>query len=377
MQIRTPFQASRPRKWPQAIVLLCCLAACSEKQEKAADIRPVRVLTLTAANMAATVEFPGEVRARVLSKLAFRVTGKIIARKVDVGSLVKRGQVLMQLDPQDLQLAQRQVDAQWQAARSSLTLAQAELQRYRDLHAKNFVSQATLDAKLSALETAQAGHDQAQAAYRSQSNQLAYAVLVSDVDGVVTAIETEVGQVVAAGTPVVSVAKQGALEVVIAVPEDRVEALRVSEDVGVRLWAEPSRVLAAKVREVAPVADAATRTYAVKVALLDAPANIKLGMTAYVVFATRAASGIRVPLSALAASDASIAPGSAVWVVEHNTVRPVPVRVLGTSGNDALIAGDIALGQTVVTAGVKLLSPGQRVTLLDTLLETSPAGAAQ
>lgn len=367
-------------------ILLFCLAACTKKTEPEEDIRPVRALTLSAADDAANrtlVEFPGEVRARVTSKLGFRVGGKIIERKVDVGSVVKRGQVLMQLDPQDLRLAQQQTDAALQSALSSRELAQAEMTRYRSLRDKNFVSQATLDAKLSALQTAQAAYDQAQAAARNQHNQTGYAVLVADVDGVVTSVDAEAGQVVAAGTPVVSVAQNGPMDVVIGLPEDKVDSLRnmatvtagaiastssaatqaAQVPVQVRLWSDPQRRLSGKIREVSPIADPATRTYSVKVALNDAPSTVKLGMTAYVGFGVAGAQGVmRVPLTALMPADGGRS--SAVWVVEHNTVRLVPVTVVGETGNDILVGSGLARGQTIVTAGVNLLSPGQKVTIL-------------
>lgn len=383
-------------------ILLFCLAACTKKTEPVEDIRPVRALTLSAADDAANrtlVEFPGEVRARVTSKLGFRVGGKIIERKVDVGSVVKRGQVLMRLDPQDLRLAQQQTDAALQSALSSRELAQAEMTRYRSLRDKNFVSQATLDAKLSTLQTAQAGYDQAQAAARNQHNQTGYAVLVADVDGVVTSVDAEAGQVVAAGTPVVSVAQNGPMDVVIGLPEDKVDSLRnmatvtasasatastpsaaatgVQVPVQVRLWSDPQRRLSGKIREVSPIADPATRTYSVKVALNDAPSTVKLGMTAYVGFGVAGAQGvIRVPLTALMPADGGRS--SAVWVVEHNAVRQVPVTVVGETGNDILVGSGLARGQTIVTAGVNLLSPGQKVTILgaEPIVATTSGGSA-
>ena len=180
---------------------------------------------LSASNVDVNAEFSGEVRPRFESRLGFRVGGKITARKVDVGSTVKRGQVLMQLDPQDLQLSQAQALANLRAAETNRDLASAEMKRYQELRVKNFVSQAVIDAKVSAYKAAQASVDAAQAGYRGQSNQAGYATLVSDVDGVVTAVDAEVGQVVAAGTPVVRVARLDEKEIVIGMPEDKVDDL--------------------------------------------------------------------------------------------------------------------------------------------------------
>lgn len=344
-----------------ALMLAGSLAACSKPAPKVEEIRPVRVLRTAAQPVDAVAEFPGEVRPRIESRLGFRVGGKIIARKVDVGATVKRGQVLMQLDPQDLQLAQAQAYAGLKAAESNHQLAKAELARYQELRNKNFVSQAVLDGKNTAYQAARASYDQAAAAYRNQSNMAGYATLVADADGVVAGIDAEAGQVVAAGTPVLRLAQLGEKEIVIGIPEDKVEALRRISDVRVRIWAIPDQDFAGRIREIAPVADPATRTYAARIAIPEAPPGIKLGMTAYVSFASTGAQAmLRLPLSALF-QDKS---GSAVWVVENGAVRLVPVQLAGPTGNEVLIAGGLAPGQTVVTAGVNLLKAGQKVKIL-------------
>ncbi len=355
-----------------AVVLPFMLAACSKEAAKVEDIRPVRVLVLTSNNVGINAEFPGEVRARVESRLAFRVPGKITARKVDPGTIVTRGQVLMQLDPQDLRLSQAQAKATLTAAETSRDLAKAELKRYQELRIKNFVSGAVLDQKMSAWKAAQANVDAAQAGYFGQSNQAGYATLVADSDGVVTAVDADVGTVVSPGTPVVRVAKAGEKEIVIGLPEDKVETLRKVQDVTVRLWANPNAVIPGKVREVSPVADAATRTYAVKVSIPDTAADVKLGMTALVQFAsTTATPMIRVPLTALFHEKAT----TSVWLVENGAVRLVPVQIGGTAGNEVVLVGGVKPGQTVVTAGVNLLKAGQKVKILATEQPATPVAA--
>lgn len=342
------------------VVTALLMVACSKKTEKLEEIRPVRAIAVAADKAVALAEFSGEVKARYESQLGFRVGGKIVAREVDVGTQVKRGQVLMRLDPQDLQLAQRQAEAGLRSAQSSRDYAAADLKRYRELRDKNFVSQAALDGKVTAYDSAASSVEQAQAALRNQANQTGYASLVADADGVVTAINAEAGQVVSAGTPVASVARGGDKDVVIGVPENRVDALRKLKDVRVRLWADPQAAIAGAVREVSPIADAATRTYAVKVAL-PMDANVKLGMTAYVAFMQEGAQPvIRLPLSALSAASGA---GSSVWVVESGAVRKVPVTLGATSGNEVAVDG-LTAGQVVVTAGVNLLVPGQKVKIL-------------
>jgi len=342
------------------VAALALLAGCSRTGPPAEDVRPVRALTLATGTVGSSAEFSGDVRPRYESRLGFRVGGKISARKVDVGTVVKRGQVLMQLDPQDLRLGQVQAQANLRAAQTNYELARADMKRYQDLRSQNFVSQAVLDQKVAAAHSAQASMEAARAASREQANQTGYASLESDTDGVVTGIDAEVGQVVQAGTPVVRVARTDEKEVVIGVPEDQVDELRNVSDVKVRLWADPDRSITGKIREVSPVADPATRTYTVKVAI-PARDDIRLGMTAVVQLAhAGAGSAIRVPLSALYQNKGA----TSVWVIENGAVRLVPVQVGGVSGNDVLLAGGVKPGQTVVTAGVNLLKAGQKVKVL-------------
>lgn len=353
-----------PRQIPPlliALLMAATLSACSKPAEKTEDIRPVRAIVLSSSDVDVNAEFSGEVRARVESRLGFRVAGKIVSRKVDVGALVKRGQVLMQLDPQDLQLSQAQALAALRSAETSRDLAKAELKRYQELRSKNFVSQAVLDEKESTFKSAQSNVDASQAAYRGQSNQAGYAALVADVDGVVTLVSAEVGQVVQPGTEVVRVAKSGEKEIVIGLPEDKVDTLRKIADVQVRLWADPSKSVAGKIREISPVADPATRTYTAKVTIPDSLEEAKLGMTAVVQFASKTATPqIKVPLTALF-NEKSV---TSVWVVEGGVVKLVPVTIAGVAGNDLVLGSGVKPGQTVVTAGVNLLKPGQKVKIL-------------
>ncbi|WP_223471027.1 efflux RND transporter periplasmic adaptor subunit [Massilia soli] len=353
--------------------LLLLLGACSKDEPKQEDVRPVRAIVVGSSDIDVSAEFAGEVRPRVESRLGFRVGGKIIARKVDVGTVVKRGQVLMQLDPQDLQLTQAQARATLRAAETQRDLARDELKRYAELRKQNFVSQAVLDARKTAFAAAQANVDAARAGFSVQSNQAGYSTLVSDTDGVVTAISAEVGQVVSPGTPVVSVANTNDKEIVISLPEDKVDAMRKVSNVTVRMWANPAVAIPGKIREVSPVADPATRTYPVRVSIPGAGSDVKLGMTARVQFASRSATPqMRLPLTALFNEKSS----TAVWVVEKGAVRLVPVQVGGTSGNDVVIASGITPGQTVVTAGVNKLKNGQKVKLLAAGMVPGAAGGA-
>lgn len=350
-----------------AVLVLALTSACSKDAPPLDDVRPVRALTLASGGARSSTEFSGDVRPRYESRLGFRVAGKISARKVDVGTSVQRGTLLMQLDPQDLRLGQAQAQANLRAAQTNADLARAELKRYQDLRSQNFVSQAVLDQKVAASRSSQASVEAARAQLREQANQTGYASLVSDTDGVVTGIDAEVGQVVQAGTPVVRVARTDEKEVVIGVPEDQVDELRQAAEVKVRLWADPNRSMPGKIREISPVADPATRTYTVKVSI-PAAEEARLGMTAVVDIVRQAGAGaeaqLRAPLSSLVQNKG----GSSVWVIENangaQQVRLQPVQVGGVAGNDVLLSGGVRPGQTIVTAGVNLLKNGQKVKVL-------------
>ncbi len=379
LTLNTPLKLNISRQISRQILLpllvlagSMSLVACQRAVESKPDIRPVRVMTVTAQGVERSAEFSGEIKPRIESRLGFRVAGKILARKVDVGSQVKRGQLLMQLDPIDLQLAQSQARAGLRAAESNRDLAKAERARFQELYANKFVSKAVLDAKETAFQAAQASVDQTQAALKGQGNQASYASLVSDVDGVVTGLDAEVGQVVGAGTPVVRVAQTSEKEVQIGLPEDRVDIFRALPEVKVRLWADPKNILIGKIREISPMADPVTRTYNARIALPQASNQVKLGMTAYVSFSTKnAVNTISVPLTALF-QEKNI---TSVWVVDKGVVQLLPVTVAGVAGNDILISSGLSVGQNIVTAGVHVLTPGQKVRILGRASDANAAPA--
>nr|WP_311529380.1 efflux RND transporter periplasmic adaptor subunit [uncultured Ralstonia sp.] len=340
------------------------LAGCSKEAPKAPDVRPVRTMTVTSEQGAGTAEFSGDVRPRIESRLGFRVPGKIVARLVDVGATVKKGQVLARLDPTDLALAQQSAQAQLSAAKTDRDLAAADLKRYSELFAKGFISAAEQQRHQANYDGAQARYDQAAAGYRNQANQAGYATLEADADGAVTGVDAEVGQVVSAGQPVVRVAQTAEKEVVVGIPEDQVDTLRKSPEVSVKLWADQSRSIPAKVREIAPAADPLTRTYTVKISVPNPPPELKLGMTAVATFVRPGGGdsggmGVRVPISALLQDQGK----NVVWLYDaaSQTVKPVPVTVGAPRDNVLLVTSGLQPGQTIVTAGVHLLKAGQKV----------------
>lgn len=338
------------------------LAGCSRGEAPPEPVRAVKVMTVNASGLQSRYEFSGEVRARLESRLGFRVAGKITQRQAEVGQHVRPGAVLAQLDPQDYRLAADAARAQLAAAQTNRDLAAADYRRYQTLREQNFISGAELERRESALKAAQAQFEAAQAQLAAQGNQAGYTRLVADVAGVVTAVEAEPGQVVTAGSPVVRIAADGPRDVVFSVPEDKVVALRAGTGVNLRLWASNTE-LQGRIREVAASADPVTRTYPVKVSI-EGAAQPPLGATVTVmpqVLGNAGAQVIKIPTSALRHEGK----GSAVWVLDRQTmtVRSQQVQVATADGNDAVIAAGLTPGMQIVTAGVHVLAPGQKVTV--------------
>lgn len=338
------------------------LAGCSRPAPPPEPVRAVKVIEVGLRPLDSSAEFSAEVRARVESRLGFRVAGKITRRQAELGQHVQAGQVLAQLDPQDYQLQADAARAQAVAAQTQRDLAAADLKRYRELRAQNFISGAELERREASHKSAQAQLEQAQAQVAAQGNQARYTTLVADVAGVVTGIDAEVGQVVSAGTPVVRIAQDGARDVVFSVPEDKAPLLRPGAAVQVRGWT-PGEELEGKVREVAASADPVTRTYLVKVQI-DAATAPPLGATVYArpqALSAQGAPVIKLPTSALRQEGS----GSAVWVLDMDSmsVRSQPVQLGPVDGNEAVVTEGLAPGQRVVTAGVHVLAPGQKVSL--------------
>ena len=357
---------------PLALVAAALLlSACSKPVPPEEPIRAVKVMTVGVDTMRSGAEFAGEVRARVESRLGFRVAGKIVRRQAELGQRVKAGDVLAQLDPQDYQLAALAAKAQVSAAQTNRDLAAADFQRYKELRDQNFISGAELERRDASLKAAQAQLDQAKAQGTAQGNQAAYTTLVADVSGVVTAVEAEPGQVVAAGTPVVRIAQDGPRDAVFSVPEDKVALITVGSGVDVRAWTA-AETRKGVVREVSASADPVTRTFAVKVALPAADA-LTLGTTVSLLPHALDRSGVQViklPTSALRQDGKS----SAVWVLDSAsmTVKLQPIQIATADGNDVVVAAGLLPGMRVVSAGVHVLSPGQKVTVYK---EKSPLAA--
>lgn len=347
------------RRWLPALSVLGLLAACGK--EPAPPEPPRGVLTRVLGDTAGdeTLTYSGEVRSRYEMPLAFRIPGKVSARLVDAGAVVKAGQVLARIDPADTELSAASAVAQ-------LELANADLQRFRSLRARNFVSQAALDSRETSFKAAKAQAELAR-------NQSSYTVLKADQPGVIGLISAEVGQVVAAGQTVMRLARPDTLEVAIAIPEGRMPDVRALGTAEVTLWADGEARYAGALREVSPVADPLTRTYAARVSIDRPDARILLGMTAKLRF-LRPAGGTRltVPLTAVFQHQGR----PALWVVgSDETVSLRPVDLASYREDTAVLAGGAKAGERIVVAGVHKLTGGERVRVIDAARAAEPSSS--
>lgn len=346
------------------IPLLGLLSACGQDAPSGplADIRSVRAEQVGVLAAHSSTRYTGEVHARYETDLAFRVAGRVQSRAVEVGTQVKAGQTIATLDPSDYALAATAAQAQRVAAESEAKLAQQDLQRYTELRAQNFIAQAELDRRQTAADAAQARLRQLRAEATRQGNQQAYTRLSAPHAGVVTALFVEAGQVVAAGQPVAQLAKSGEREVSIDVPENALDALRAARTFKIGLWSAPGVTYAGRLRELSPMADAASRTYRARVSILQPDAAVKLGMTATVEIDGQSAPGLSVAQSALF----KVSGQPQVWVVDQKSgkVAARSVRPGELTGDRAAIMSGLAAGEWVVTAGVHKIAPGQQVRML-------------
>ncbi len=349
-------------------LVLLALAACSPPPAPPQPLTAVLVFTAQGSRAGSGGSYTGELRPRYESQLGFRVQGKIVARLVEVGERVHRGQVLARLDPADTQLSAQSAQAQSSAAQADFMQAKADLSRYADLRDKHFISDTEFDRHRNTFAVAEARLQQARAQSDLARNQAQYTTLLADADGVITAVQAEAGQVVSSGQVVLRLARLGEVELAINLPETQVVALRAGAPAQVSLWSRPDLHFAGRVREIAPVADAVTHTYGVRVSLLNPGPEAQLGMTAAAVLGG-ATDGqvVRVPMTSLYQTGRE----PAVWLVDAKTqtlqLRPVTVRDYGQ--DLASLASGVTPGELVVRAGVHKLHAGEKVRVLQ---ETAP-----
>jgi RND family efflux transporter MFP subunit len=341
------------------------LAGCDDKvAEKPVESRPVLVATVHYEAQSPARSFVGTIRPRIETDMGFRVPGKVAKRLVEVGQTVDVDQPLATLDEIDLKLQAEQSEAEQRAATGVLAQAAAAEQRAKDLRAKGWATDAQLDSAKAAADEARARLNRAERSVELTNNSLSYATLVADTRGVVTATMIEPGQVVAAGQAAIRVARLGEKEAVVAVPETLLDRAK-SGVATVTLWSEANKTYAAKLREVAPSADPATRTYLAKFSLPDAGEGVSLGMTATLTLSDAKTERVaRLPLSALYSQGGD----PSLYVVDDKgEIAMKPVTVKSYDSNCVVISGGVEEGAKIVVLGVQKLDPNQKVRVVSSL----------
>lgn len=340
------------------------LTGCNSDQNVPEIIRPAIATQPVPLSSLAIETYSGDVRARYETTLGFRIGGKIASRRVDNGVRVKKGEVLATLEPEDLSLALVSAQAALAAAEADVNLADAELERHRHLLEKNYISKALFETRANQQKAAKARLDQAQAQVEVARNQIQYTRLLADADGVITAVQAEVGQVVAAGVPVVSLAHSGAMEVEIAIPESRYADFKPGRSLILALWSESGKRYSGKIREVASEADSITRTYVVRAAFDDPDPSVQLGMTAQVFFTdTHTPAAALIPLSAIHEK----AGKPAVWVIDpiSHKVNLREVQIDKFREDGVSIVSGVTPNDWIVAAGVHKLVAEQVIKPID------------
>jgi RND family efflux transporter MFP subunit len=346
-------------------LMAIALTGCNElAAEKVAPSRPVLVATVHYEPESPERSFVGTIKPRIETDMGFRVPGKVAKRLVEVGQTVDVGQPLATLDEVDLKLQAEQAEAEFRAATGVLAQAGAAEQRAKDLRAKGWTTDAQLDQSRAAADEARARLNRAERSVELTNNSLSYATLVADTRGVVTATLIDAGQVVASGQTAVRVARFAEKEAVVAIPETLLG--RAKDGVAtVTLWSEPDKKYAARLREVAPSADPATRTYLAKFSLPGAGESVSLGMTATLTLCDPATTRVaRLPLSALFSQGGD----PSLYIVDAQgdvTLKPVTVKSYET--NSVVISGGVDEGARVVTLGVQKIDPAQKVRVVSSL----------
>lgn len=344
-----------------AVLIAASLAGCDKKPPPTAQARPVRTITVERGAAGETVSLTGQVRAKDQVSLAFRLEGRMVKRLVAVGDVLRAGQIVAQLDPQDQQNGLRTAQANLASAQAALTQARLTFGRQQQLLAGGWTPRAKFDEARQTLLSAVAQVEAAHAQVDTAQDQVSYTALSADAPGVVTATGAEPGEVVRAGQMIVNVARQGGRDAVFDVSEQIIRTGPRDPVVQIALTNDPSVHATGRVREVSPQADPATRTFQVKVGIIDPPPAMALGSTVTGSVTLSAPAGLALPTSALTRADGH----PAVWVVDAKS-QTVSLRTVDVARYDpagVVVSQGLDTGEIVVTAGVQTLHPNQKVRL--------------
>lgn len=344
-----------------AVIAALTLSGCKKEEEAAAPPRPVLSLVVAPTALPGT-RFAGTVQAKVQAALGSRVAGRLVSRTVHVGDLVKKGDELAVLDGTAYELAVRSARAELSSAEATLTSAIASEERQKTLLQSNAAAKAAVESAEQSREAADAGLIRARTALVKAEEQLSYTRILAEFDGVVVATGAEVGQTVSPGEAIVTVARPDERDAVVDIPE-MAEPIAVGTRFQVSLQINPAITVKGTVREVAPAADAATRTRRVKIALENPPDTVRLGTTITAELEGPDLTALMVPETAVLTKDGK----PHVWLVdtEKGEVHLKPVETGAAAGRFVPVTSGLKDGDRVVTAGVNSLEEGQKIKIED------------
>jgi RND family efflux transporter MFP subunit len=358
---------SRKRGFAALLLTSLTLAACGDQKAADVGVRPVKAMIVPAPVSERILTYSGVISPRIESTLGFRVPGKIVERYVNAGDQVTAGQRIARLDEKDLKLAENSARAAVAAAKSRVAVAKDALDRANFLLPNGFIAKAAVDQRQLELDSAKSALDAAEDQLNQAINATSYALLLAEKNGLVTSVRAEPGQVVAAGQAVITLAHTSDIEVVAAVPEQEIVRLKPGDGASLALWSAPGVTSDGKIREIAGAADAASRTYSVRVTIGNPVPEMRIGMTASAAFKIPQETAISIlPLTALTERDGK----TVAFVVDKDTqiVRQRAVETSGVSEEGARVASGLAPGEIVVTGGVQFLEDGMKVRLAKEVL---------
>jgi RND family efflux transporter MFP subunit len=342
------------------LFLLATLNGCQRAEEAPPEeVRPVRVVKIEPRAAGGSASLTGTVQAQTEVNYAFRIEGRLVRRPVNVGDELKPGQLIAELDPSNEKSNLQSTRAQLDAAQARLIEQRNAYARQKDLLDHGFISRAAFDQYEANLHSAESALRSARSQVELAQNRLSYTRLMSDAGGSVASVGAEPGEVVAAGRSIVQVARKGGRDAVFDVPARMRDAAPANPEIVVALTSDPQVSAKGRVREIAPRADPVTGTFKVRVGLIDPPPGLRLGSTVTGRVRVARASAIEIPASALVRSGEQ----TAVWIFDPNT-GTVSQRAINIGSYDSAhvtVAEGLAPGDVVVTAGVQVLHPNQKV----------------
>lgn len=345
------------------VIGLFLLAGCSEEKPPAPPAeRPVLTAKVQERPQVA-LDFPGTVEPQVSTQKAFRVAGQVVARNVNLGDQVKKGDVLAVLDTSQLREGLRSAEASVAAAQSQLANARSVDERANALAKEGFASPAQIESAKQSYAAASANLESMQAQLQKAEEQLGYAQLIADYDGIVTATNIEVGETVAAGAPAITIARPDLRDAVIDVPDDYIGLIAQGDLFKVATVLEPNKQIEGKVREIAPSADKITHTVRVKISIGNAPENFRIGTTIDATAAKGGADILVVPADAVMSDDGKLS----VWKVDRKTMTVVrtPIEAAIGPGGAYQVKSGLSAGDLVPVAGIHALKDGQQIKLAE------------